>query len=1186
MTRVRFPPAPKTHRDRVERAVERRGLSLVGRVKQAVKGGVTALPVDERWLAGVAAYSDRDGARVVALLSDESRRVRGVALGVAPHACDDAQATAALEAAWGLRGERRLLRRMSRHGRTAAIDGFLDGLAANGQLRDLVDDLPFGSEACVRRHLAHAIERPSRRFWDGVALGHPGVLGELLAARWQAVTGEGDPVTRQLTDRHHPRLAERVPDAALAIAELLLARGIDPAHRVWTELLRRRPDATVELAIRFAARVPGGALAGRVKELEPALLGRIMGNAPHLLGAFGPRVRRLSPDRQRALALAWRDASERFPVHGAYLLRYLPADDARERAYERWSLAARDRDGAIAPELVAALPIELAAREARRHLFEVTALQIDADRRLRGLARYLPWTELEPALKDHLGHPEGLVRALALSELLANPGVYPDDASLPARALELVVARKFEQDPVRHAMLSTLGRWPRRVWRAEHLPAIAQAVRDGLDASDFSVASASAAEHLIVRMFGVDGEWAARWLATMIKERGMLHDANLGAKLSDLDLGRAAPHLVAIAKTWVTQERAPWLIAFATGIGRRLGMVTGLSELLVNARMATATEWVATSMSDVLARFDPARHAATLKDILARARSRSWHQVVFHLANIDGLVGRQAPRVRDRRRPTLVPAIAEAVAEIARELDPRYAGTALSILRRRDPQTFDRVVAEVVAEDASVAIVADVHRWLHRHRQDLLGPYIDGRKIRGRFATGRTSWVLPFRDGFFRWTPSQVEQLATLLESIVGDKDRDTPTVFSALTIWPAMEYASMDRLCALARDPRPFVQDKAIRVLSRCDAGQGVPTLLECLGDARARFAIYGLRRALFNMVPDRALAIVAGVPMAKVTVAKEVVRLTGELRAAGAFARLLDLAGGTLHRDIRIALLRALWDHLDREPTWAIFEAAVGDRDWVVASRLADIPANRLTRALDARLSALLARVVARPEPEARIGLLARAGGLALVDPERALLAACRDRLRSPFDDEVRYAVDAILKRSDEADMPALAAALDALRADPRALHVAAAAMCAVDLRARASWRLAGEQLQAAALHDPRWSSIAIAAAAARRTAHDLLAAVAAAPLDLDAALAFRAALATLPDDELEPLVAGLVPSRSPAARRLAVFALEHDARPGRGWTAPRLAHLTTLRTDPDPSVAGAAARLWPPREQDPGF
>lgn len=1175
MSKVRFAPVEGTHRARVRAALERSNDGA---------GGAA------RYLSGFACFRDGDGARVLRLLGDDSRRVRGLAVVVAPLACDDDQAVEALRVAWSLRGERGLLRRMSRYARHAPIDRFLEGLASSGDLIDLVDHLPFGREPTVRRFLGLALERPSTRFWEGLAHAHPSILCEVLCQRWRAVPGEADPVTRQLTARHHARLAERVPDAALVLAALLLDRGIEPDASTFTELLRTRASATVELAILHAARIPHGVLAKRARHLEPAVLARVVASAPHLLGDFGPTVRTMTVERQRALAEAWCETSARFPVHGAYLLRHLAADPRRDAAFERFSLAARDRDGIIAPDLLAALPLDLAAREARRHVQEVVALTIEPVRRLARVARYLPWAELEVALRDHLGHPDGAMRAVALTELLANPGVHPDDEALPARALELVLARKFEQDPVRFAMFDALGKWPRRVFKGGHLPAVARAVRDALDASDLSVTTAAAAQRLIVRLFGVDGAWAAEWLGTTIKERGALYDPNLGAKLSDADVKVAAPHLLAIAETWTTQERGPWLVAFANGLGARMRLVRGLGSLLSTTRDQTPYEWIAMQLTEALARHDPEGHVASLAAVVARYEAKGWRDATLALATTHGLMGNATPRGRDRRRATLPPSLSRALLTIAESLDLRHTAAALALLRTRAPETLDRALRGLVAKDESVAIVDDVCRWMHRHRQDVLDGYLEDRRVRGRFATGKTRWLLPYDDGFFRWTPEQAERFATALEGIVADPKRDTPSVLAALTRLPRIEYASMAGLCAFARDERPVVREKAIRVLARCDAGQGVPTLLECVGDERARFAVYGLRRALLSMLPKGALDLLADVPMHKVTVAKEVVRLLGELRAPGAFVRLEALAAAKLHRDVRIALLRALWDHLDREPTWVIFGRAVSDPDWILASRLADIPADRLSPALDTRLAALLARLVARPEPEARIELLRRAAWLALVDRERALLDACRARLRSVLDEEVRAAMRAVLARSTEEDVPALGLALDALRADPRALHVAAATLCAHDVRSRRSWQLAARALEEAALRDARWSVVAVDAAASRGLATDLVAALSrlaeAHALDVDAVLSARVALAKLREEELEATVDALTRSPHAALRRLAVTALERDAGQGRGWTAARLGQLASLRGDPAAEVAGAAARLWPPREDDPGF
>ncbi|MDP3213948.1 MAG: hypothetical protein Q8S73_07580, partial [Deltaproteobacteria bacterium] len=53
------------------------------------------------------------------------------------------------------------------------------------------------------------------------------------------------------------------------------------------------------------------------------------------------------------------------------------------------------------------------------------------------------------------------------------------------------------------------------------------------------------------------------------------------------------------------------------------------------------------------------------------------------------------------------------------------------------------------------------------------------------------------------------------------------------------------------------------------------------------------------------------------------------------------------------------------------------------------------------------------------------------------------------------------------------------------------------------------------------------------------------------------------------------------APALRRAAVWALERDAGPKRGWTPERLEMLRALQADAAPEVAGAARAVFPPRE-----
>ena len=70
--------------------------------------------------------------------------------------------------------------------------------------------------------------------------------------------------------------------------------------------------------------------------------------------------------------------------------------------------------------------------------------------------------------------------------------------------------------------------------------------------------------------------------------------------------------------------------------------------------------------------------------------------------------------------------------------------------------------------------------------------------------------------------------------------------------------------------------------------------------------------------MPESRAISLLKGVVATKVTVAREVVRLLGELRTEESFQELLAWNDRPLHCDVKVALLRAMWDHLDKEQAW----------------------------------------------------------------------------------------------------------------------------------------------------------------------------------------------------------------------------------------------------------------------------
>ncbi|MCB9569483.1 MAG: hypothetical protein H6710_20095 [Myxococcales bacterium] len=1129
--------------------------------------------VFERRLALYAIQTLGDGARLLPFTEDIAATIRALAFTMVPRVCDDDQALAALQIAYALRRDRDLLRELARRRRRPVIDRYLDWLSLQPGLHDFADLVPWATTAGVLRHLDRALARPSAIFWGRLARLAPAALARVLGERLRAVPGEPDALTRQRIDRHLREIAEGAPDEALGLLELLFSRGILAHVGVLRYLGQPRPAALLRLIEAHDLR-PGDALLARgAADRTPAELARVVRRDPHLLGDASELLKKLRPAQIDAVVDAWCEVMETNPRWGFALLDRIPDPARRLAAYQCWSVAVRDWDGVIQKSTVARLPVDLRELEARRHIHEVVAFGT------RPLARapyasFLPWDEALEVLRPLLGFPEGEARGVALATLLAIPGNRPDEPALVDRALEMVIARKHEQDPVRLRMLRALAAWPRQIWRAEHFAVIARILRDTLDAGDLSGATAQAAELLLLRTFRLDPKSGARWLGTFLKERGHIGALRLGDHLDADEVRLAAPQLLALARRRARQELDWQVITLVWSLGPRKALVDGLDDLLLD--MSKRTPWSGTAR-ELFELLEAPRQEAELPATLERWWSKGWQAEILALAD--------RPQVVGGRQPPPAPLLLAAVERIARgEGRDHEVIAALALLRVRACARFDAILGELLRADPSYVWLPLVHWHLHIRRQDLLGHFLGDQVIHGRFATGRSAWVLPFERGFWRWTPAQNTTFAGALAQIVGDHERDTPTVWRALTILAAIDSGPVDALAAAASDSRAAVMEKAIRVMARCDRGQCVPTLIECLADERARFAIYGLRRALKDLLPRRAVELLMTAPLRKVTVAKEVVRLLGEQRIDAAYDHLIGLWDGDIHRDVRIALLRALWDHLDRDPTWRVYAKAVAGDDWVMASRLGDIPADRLTVESDRRLSGLLARVLERPEPEARIDLLQRAARLAVADPERTFLRACASRLVSIFDDEVAAAMAALRERSTEADMEALPDLLRGAMEDARCLHVAIGALLSVEVRTRAVWIGAAKAAAEVLAVDPRFAGLRIRCAAAAMSGRELgellLSLADDGLLEGDVLSDALRAIEKIGLHELAAATARFADAASPAARRLALAALLRDVG-DRGWTEGNRERLAALQADPSPLVAGAALAIFPPRE-----
>ncbi len=1070
-----------------------------------------------RSLVVTSLYGSRDVERAYRLLTDPSRLVRRRTARIVPVICDDAQAAEALARCTTVRAQKRLALQLRRCGRVAALDEFFARVRWADEPA-LIDALPLGSATAVERHMSEIESRGGPTAWTRLAKMHPARFARYVSEALAKTPGAlgSDFRFRARVAGAATLFARRDPSAALGLLQQLLERDEDPNGWLVRALvpwaLLKHPAETFD-AVRARhergapVRPPGALGILRLDRVAHRLgVERLQYVVQHAWSTLsdGQRAKRwflkLSAVERDAVIDSWLAGGRE--DWGAFLLRHVapggPRAAARERAYGRWSTAAQDQEGLIPVKKLQWLPADLRRRQAERHL-ALPVLSTRADVR-NAYASLLPFDAAKTALAPFLGHPEGEELAKAIGWLLGS--VQHDEAAAPS-ALGAVRARKFEQDPVRLAMISALAALPVRCFTAALLDDVGAIVSDALDAADLSPATAAAVERLVVRLFRVDASWGARWLTLLLQKRGSLGVGGygLGTALLPSDMQRLAPALAELATSWATQERSGALLWLSQSLGLRLGAVPALLDALTR-------------------------------------------------------LSREQPFVSVTAR-------------------------ALGLLRGHAPARFAELVPELLAADRSYVVVPEVATFLAQFRQDLLVPFLSHAPMTGRFATGRSNWVIRFQRGFGGWTSRLQTLHAQSWVVLLSDQKRDVPTLLSAIHALGALAFAPAELLLPFARDPRQPVRETAVRMLPWLDEGQGVPTLLECLGDDRARWAIYALRQAFAEMSRELVLGHLRAAPTTKVTVAKEVMRLLGELGGQAAFDALLAVeTRPDLHRDVRIALLRALWDHLERDQTWPVFERAVTDKDWVVASRLADIPLGRLSAKSQERVIGLLVRVLGRPEPEARLDLLRRTPYLPITDTHRTLFTALVAALGAARPDEARIAAQAVLTRMQPGEVDSVLKRLGEL-SGRRQLMVELVPAFEPKTYSPPHVRKLAEQLAALLAADPlatvpylRFASrlfgwkplVALFKNLAQRNLlhADAMAAAADAirhcvhPVQVEAALASDA---------------------NPRLRRLGVEALRQSAAPQHGWTAERRQKLAAYQADADPLVAGAAAYIFPP-------
>lgn len=528
------------------------------------------------------------------------------------------------------------------------------------------------------------------------------------------------------------------------------------------------------------------------------------------------------------------------------------------------------------------------------------------------------------------------------------------------------------------------------------------------------------------------------------------------------------------------------------------------------------------------------------------------------------------------------------LARDGRATDARWGLDALAYIG--PAKRLDEWIPPLLDREPGWITVGTVAQHLHRRRQDLLTPFLAARQFSGRFSSAKAAFLPVFERGFERWTAAQQQRYGGSLLAILNSPKRNAWELYGVIRRYAAMPSLALDPVIQLSRldAPDAALRDKALEALGRADGGRGVPTLVCALDDARARVAIYALRQSVVAMPAEQALRLIGQVPRNKVTVAKEIVRLVGDLHSDAAYNFLATFdEDESLHPDVRIALLRAYWNFLDRPETWLRLRTAALDGPPALARSTIRVPQVGLTpegqQAWGQHMALLLRHVDALIRKET----LER---LVQMPPSRGE-SSLRDALVGLLDDVdpalVQLAAQVLLATFGRIAGQALAADFAAVKRP----HSLAAIVCAY----RHVWREGAAELTTSAaplvdaLIDRRWhlgQAVQVALTVLAPDAGlDLLRRLQATGLlhpgvvtNAVASMAQWAAGRSVAN--LATLEETLGAEASAALRRIGLGLLCELAAKG-GWTSEARRRLQAYRGDPDRWVSDAADLVHVPDE-----
>jgi hypothetical protein len=322
------------------------------------------------------------------------------------------------------------------------------------------------------------------------------------------------------------------------------------------------------------------------------------------------------------------------------------------------------------------------------------------------------------------------------------------------------------------------------------------------------------------------------------------------------------------------------------------------------------------------------------------------------------------------RRAWDIPGLQELLGRAAKLKNDHVIDRAVA-LWLRPPRGRDDKVAALVARDESYITLHQVRSVAVRRSSELVDRYVlAGRKLRGRFGTGKAVWVpVLARADLSTWVPGQVDRYAELLARAGADKGLDRWRRAAFVRTLAALPAAMPARVAELIGGDDVLIAEAALAGLAHGDRPDlALPVLLANVQGDRARVAMFAASRCARDIAPSTLAGMLrqALTGETKVTVRKEAARLLSLLRPPGAVDELLAAwHRDGQHRDVLVAVAAAMRAHLDDPRSWPVLEAAAGGERHAAETLLDAIP-YRLPERHRHRYAQLVRRLVGHPETD----------------------------------------------------------------------------------------------------------------------------------------------------------------------------------------------------------------------------